>query len=144
LFIKASILKYYLRFPSDLAFRIVTYFTMFVAIGYSIPQAFVWSYICKPMARYWDFAVEGQCINVDGAWVSSAALNMATDIIILLLPIWLLWPLRLPTLQKVALTLTLMAGGFVCAVSIVRLQAITSGLYDPDVTNHYVINLIWW
>jgi len=143
-FIKASILKYYLRFPSNVGFRIATYFTMFVAVSNSLPQAFAWSYLCTPMAKYWDFMVEGKCIDIDSLYVVGASVNVATDIIILLLPIWLLWPLRLPTLQKVALTLTLMTGGFVCAVSIVRLQAITSGLYDPDITKHYVINLTWW
>lgn len=33
--------------------------------------------------------------------------------------------------------------GSVCAVSLIRLASIPSGLNDPDITWRYVINLIW-
>jgi len=110
LFIKVSILQFYLRFPSSRSFRLATYFTMFVAVGYSIPQAFAWSYHCQPTARYWDRTIPGTCIKGQ-PYLASACLNVATDIIILLLPIWLAWPLRLPRRQKMGVTCILMAGG---------------------------------
>lgn len=110
LFIKVSILQFYLRFPSGWAFQLTTYFTMFVAVGYSLPQAFAWSYHCRPTARYWDRTIPGTCIEGD-PYLVSAGLNVATDIVILLLPIWLAWPLRLPTRQKMGVTGILMAGG---------------------------------
>ncbi|KAK1753820.1 hypothetical protein QBC47DRAFT_48216 [Echria macrotheca] len=142
LFIKVSILQFYQRFPSSRSFQLAVYATIFVAVGYCIPQSISWLYHCRPIVRYWDFTIPGTCIR-DEDYLASAALNVATDIIILLLPIWLAFPLRLPARQKVGVICILMAGGFVCAVSIVRLAAIVSGLRDPDITWHYVKNLVW-
>ena len=83
---------------------------MLVAVGYSLPQAFAWTYYCVPMARFWDRSIPGTCITGE-TFLISASMNVATDIIILLLPIWLLWPLRMATTQKVAVTGVMMAGG---------------------------------
>lgn len=83
---------------------------MFVTAGYSIPQAIVWLYHCQPIARYWDHAIPGTCIHGE-TYLINAALNVTTDVMILLLPIWLAWPLRLPLRQKIGVTGILMAGG---------------------------------
>ena len=111
LFAKASILQFYLRFPSSQLFRITTYFFMFVAVGYAGAQAIAWLYLCTPIQSYWDWTSHGTCVDIDAAYVVSAGLNVATDIVILVLPIWLLWPLRIRTLQKIGVTLILMTGG---------------------------------
>jgi hypothetical protein len=106
-----SILLFYLRFAIEPAFRITAYVVMFIAAGYCAANAFVWAYICQPMALYWDWSMEGTCQDTGKAYISTSALNVATDIIILLLPIWLLWPLRVRPMQKLAVTVVLMAGG---------------------------------
>ncbi|KAH7121519.1 hypothetical protein EDB81DRAFT_913701, partial [Dactylonectria macrodidyma] len=143
LFTKVSILHFYLRFSQDIAFRLVTYFVMFMALGNTVPAAFAFLYMCRPIPRYWDWSKPGSCLNVGGAFIACAVLNSVIDLIILCLPIWLLRPLRMRRLQKIGVTLVLMAGGFVCAVSLVRLAAIPSGIHDPDLTWRYVTNLIW-
>ncbi|KAK3942479.1 hypothetical protein QBC46DRAFT_309058 [Diplogelasinospora grovesii] len=142
-FIKTSILAFYVRFSPDNAFRITVFLTMFVAVGYSVANGFSFLYLCQPMEKFWDYTVPGHCIDSFNAYLASAALNVGTDIVILLLPIWMLWPLRVPTKKKILVTLILMAGGFVCAVSIVRLNAILLGTNETDFTWYYVINLIW-
>ena len=53
------------------------------------------------------------------------------------------WIVSLPMFFCVRTCVSLTALS-VCAVSIVRLQAIVSGLRDPDITWHYVENLVWW
>ncbi|KAH6975867.1 hypothetical protein EDB80DRAFT_740424 [Ilyonectria destructans] len=143
LFTKVSILHFYLRFSQERAFKFVTYFVMFIAVGYSLAAAFAFLYMCRPIPRYWDWSRPGSCLDVGSAFIASAVLNAVTDIIILCLPIWLLRPLRMRRLQKIGVALVLMAGGFVCAVSLIRLASIPSGLHDPDTTWRYVINLIW-
>ena len=55
--------------------------------------------------------VPGSCIDMYAAYFALAALNSATDVVIHLLPIWLLWPLRVKLGQKIAVGLVLMPGG---------------------------------
>lgn len=111
LFTKVSILLFYLRFPSERGFKDAAYIIMFIATGYSLAQAFSFTYNCNPVERYWDSGVEGSCLNLVLAFIVAAGLNVGTDFVILPLPIWLLWPLRIATRQKVAVTLLFMTGG---------------------------------
>lgn len=112
LFIKLSILSFYLRFSVERAFRMAVYLVMFVTIGYTLPNAFLFLYICRPMAYYWDRSIPGgMCINDQAAFDAANFLNMLTDYAILLLPIWMLQPLRRPLLKKIGITLVLMTGG---------------------------------
>jgi len=111
LFIKISILSFYLRFSVDRAFRYTVYLVMLVTVGYTVPNAILFLYVCRPMQGYWDFSIPSECVNMNAAFHTANTLNMVTDFAILLLPIWMLKPLRAPLLKKIGVTLILMAGG---------------------------------
>jgi len=113
IFIKASILFFYLRFATaNRSFQIVVYAVLLVVVGYSIPSATIFLWMCRPLRKYWDLTVtEGECIAGNPPYLAAAVLNSVTDVVILLLPLWLLWPLRVPWRQKIAVSLVLMAGG---------------------------------
>lgn len=140
---KAAILLFYLRLSTDFHFRCVTYAVMFVAVGYNLAGGFAFLYLCRPVSKYWDFSIPGKCSNIGAAFLAGAALNVATDVALLLLPLWLLRPLKLPLKQKIGVTLVLMTGSFVCGVSIYRLAIIPPGLKNMDATWHYISNIIW-
>ncbi|KAK4448867.1 hypothetical protein QBC34DRAFT_406270 [Podospora aff. communis PSN243] len=146
LFIKTSILSFYLRFSIDRAFRMAVYVVMVVTVGYTIPNAILVLYACRPMKAYWDFAAKatGHCVNLDATFHTANTLNMLTDFAILLLPIWMLRPMQVPLFQKIGVALILMAGGFVCAISLMRMIVTLLGMFDPDISFHYTDNLIWW
>jgi hypothetical protein len=112
-FTKISILLFYLRFSIERPFKIAVFCVMFVAVGYSVPSALVWTYICRPMQAYWDFSLQAQanCVNMKATFHTNNALNLITDILILLLPIWMLKPLRVPLMKKIGIMLILMTGG---------------------------------
>jgi hypothetical protein len=85
---------------------------MFFTVGYSLAQAFSFIYICSPVERYWDSSVGGGCVNTDMAYIVTAALNLSADLAILVLPTWLLRPLRsVGTRQKIAVMFVFMTGG---------------------------------
>ena len=113
LFIKVSILAFYLRFSIDRAFRLAVYFVMFVTVGYTVPNAILVLYACRPMHAYWDFAARttGHCLDLNAPFHTANTLNMLTDFAILLLPIWMLRPMKVPFFQKIGVALILMAGG---------------------------------
>ncbi|KAL1840772.1 hypothetical protein VTJ49DRAFT_7727 [Mycothermus thermophilus] len=146
LFVKLSILSFYLRFSIDRAFRIAVYIVMFITVGYTLPNAFLFLWICRPMQYYWDWTIpNGTCINQNAVFDSANILNMVTDFMILLLPIWMLRPMRAPLVKKIGIALILMAGGFVCAISLMRTVTAILGhdKAEADLTWQYPVNLIW-
>lgn len=85
---------------------------MFVTVGYSLAQGFSFVYMCNPVERYWDSRVAGTCVNANLSFIVTAGLNVGADVVILVLPTWLLRPLKnVGTRQKIAVTLVFMAGG---------------------------------
>jgi hypothetical protein len=108
---KTAVLSFYLRFPSSRAFKACTFMTMAFTVGNALSAVLAGAYLCRPAAKMWDAMLEGTCLDWEAAFLVTAVLNMATDVVILLLPIWLLAPLRLPFWRKVGVTCILMAGG---------------------------------
>ena len=105
LFVKASILAFYTRFSIDIAFLVFTYITLFVVISYSIVNIVgSWALNCgasNPSACHKNFII----------FIVTSALNVATDFIILLMPFWILHPMKISRRRRIAIALVLMAGG---------------------------------
>ncbi|TDZ99828.1 Satratoxin biosynthesis SC1 cluster protein 4 [Colletotrichum sidae] len=143
LFTKASILVFYLRFPLKKAVRVVVYVVMFATVVYSMAGALGWVYLCAPMAKIWEPDTPGTCVDRSMWWLMLSVSNVATDLAILLLPIWILSPLSLRLVKKIEMTVFLMAGGFVLGPSIVRLVMIPIGFNNTDFTWTASISIIW-
>ncbi|KAI8173578.1 hypothetical protein K4K51_009674 [Colletotrichum sp. SAR 10_75] len=118
LFTKASILVFYLRFPLKPMVRTTVYLVMFATIGYSVAGALGWVYLCTPMAKIWEPETPGTCVDRAMWWLMLSVCNVATDLAILLLPIWILSPLSLRLVKKIEMTIFLMAGGFVVEANV--------------------------
>ncbi|CAI4213660.1 unnamed protein product [Parascedosporium putredinis] len=131
---KLSILCFYLRFPASRSFKVVCYAIMAMVIGNALTAGFSFLYLCRPIRKHWDWAVEGNCVAsfTIPFWVA-AIVNMVTDVFILLLPVWLLKPLRLP----------LPSSSVVCGITIYRVVDIPKSLTTMDVTWDYVDNYMW-
>lgn len=82
----------------------MVYAVIFVVTGYSISAGFAFLYGCK---------IPGSpaCQRTAQVFLASAILNVVTDIVILLLPIWLIWPMRLRIQYKIAVAFIMMGGG---------------------------------
>ena len=79
---KASILFFYLRFAAaNLLFRIGVYFVLFVMVGNTLSTALSPLYYCSPIERLWDLSVRGSCVRIYAAFLSSAAVNSVTDVV---------------------------------------------------------------
>jgi len=63
------------------------------------------------MMKYYDASIPGACLDMYSQFLVAACLNSITDIILLLMPFWLLYPLRVSLQQKIAVGLVLMPGG---------------------------------
>ncbi|KAI0431112.1 hypothetical protein F5Y09DRAFT_305966 [Xylaria sp. FL1042] len=75
---------------------------------------------CIPREKIWNPTVKGQCINVDAALISSSAINILSDITILILPLAAIRSLQMARKSKIKITAIFAVGSFAIAASIVR------------------------
>ncbi|KAL5332222.1 hypothetical protein BJX70DRAFT_393145 [Aspergillus crustosus] len=134
---KASILIQYFRvFPSRLM-RHICWFMIGLLAKYGSWSVLSGLLNCVPVARFWDPTVKGSCLSSKGLWFPNAAMHIATDLAILIVPIPALAALELPMKQRVALISIFALGGFVCVTSICWLVALKriSDSSDPTYDN---------
>lgn len=152
---KASIVFLYLRlFPTAkfiLAARIILGIIVLYGL-WTVISAFL---NCLPVTSFWDFSVQGRCIPKGFLWFFNAAMNILTDLCVLVLPIPVLSHLRLPRRQKVGVILSLqledcqspcllwgapccadqLMMNSACVTSMVRLNYLTRATHTTDYTS---------
>ncbi|KAK4172281.1 hypothetical protein QBC36DRAFT_77871 [Triangularia setosa] len=144
LFIKCSILVFYLRFSTTRLFNHVIYAMLVVVVIANSLAAFGTLFICQPMAAFWDRKIiGGTCVNKDVWYAWLVILNCVTDFILLVLPLWLLAPLKIGISQKAAISAILGTGGFVVGISIFRVVVVSQGWNKFDFTYRFAINYVW-
>lgn len=103
--IKMSILLFYLRLFATKQFCIAAYTIMFVVCLWCIEQVLASLLICKPISYNWQFKTQqGTCGNTMANCIAGAAINVFTDLVILLLPMPIIWRLQIPTRSKLSLS----------------------------------------
>lgn len=65
---------------------------------------------CRPFKKIVHSEIPGWCVDQKAHVVAQACLNMATDIFIIVAPLRTAWNLKLPTRQKLALTMVFAIG----------------------------------
>ncbi|KAB8302017.1 hypothetical protein EYC80_005470 [Monilinia laxa] len=117
---KFSLLLFYNRLSPVRWFRIAVYFLMFVVLGYSFAIIFALIFPCHPVAMNWDVTItDGKCVNRAATYTATAAMNIATDLALLTLPIPMIADLRMPRVQKVGLIIIFVVGSFTVEANLV-------------------------
>jgi hypothetical protein len=89
---------------------------MIASIIQNLLAGFCVIFVCQPMEKYWDFSITtGTCINITAYFLANACINAATDIALLILPLFLVKDYRLPLLRKIGVALLLMTGSLYVA-----------------------------
>ncbi|KAJ5113673.1 hypothetical protein N7456_002207 [Penicillium angulare] len=142
-FIKTSILLLYLRiFPEFYHFRFQVIGTMVfvtVAVVIIVPMV-IWQ--CVPVHTIWDLKRENaRCLSISGLAYASAAVNIFTEVLVLILPLPLLQTLRASRAQKMALYLLFGCGIIVIGVAAARIPSLShvEDTHDPTYLNAGVI-----
>lgn len=73
---------------------------------------------CRPIAAAWHPDMHGQCYDNVTLFLSSAPVNILSDIAILMLPLPIITELRMERRAKIGLVMTFMCGVFVAAVDV--------------------------
>ncbi|CAN9245055.1 unnamed protein product [Alternaria alternata] len=141
---KLSLLFFYLRLSHIQWFRLCVYASMFLVVGYNIALVFPLIFACTPFRRNWDVTItEGSCIDRTPLYMATAVLNMATDILLLILPIPMVVKLQMPRAQKAGLICIFGVGSLTCITSAVRLALLFPMLQTIDQTWAIVMPGIW-
>lgn len=101
--VKCSILLFYLRIFVNRSFRIAARVCIVISVCWGMSVILEGFLLCRPLALNWDPTIKGTCGDRHSAFVAAGALNMITDIMVLLLPIPTVWNLQMPRANKVAL-----------------------------------------
>lgn len=108
---KASILFLYIRIFGNIRwFRYACMALLTVVCMYCVASVVVTIFQCTPVERTWDRTFNGTCIDTKTFWYANAGFSIATDLMILIIPLPLVWGLQLPIIQKLALMAVFLIG----------------------------------
>jgi hypothetical protein len=103
MFVKLSLLAFYLRLSPNRSFRVLTYIIIFISASFGISSILAAGLQCIPISMLWDATQPGHCINIDTFYFANAGIHILTEILIYVLPLPTLWKLHLPLRQKLGL-----------------------------------------
>ncbi|KAL1604240.1 hypothetical protein SLS59_004034 [Nothophoma quercina] len=122
---KTSILLQYHRVFPTRKFQVACWCVFAVVVCYTIWTVFSSIFACVPVHAFWT-KERARCIDQFAMWFTNAAINITTDFAIIILPMPVIRRLQLGKRQKSALIGIFGVGGFVCIVSILRLQSLVA------------------
>ncbi|TEA09178.1 hypothetical protein C8034_v012405 [Colletotrichum sidae] len=121
------------------AARGIRIFAIILLVSY-IPIQTLKTVICIPVSAFWNpHTPNPKCLNQRKIFIADMCLAITTDLFILLIPVPLLWGLRMPLLKKLKIMVLLGAGGIATAVTIYRLYLVILFLSSTDVTADFVV-----
>lgn len=122
MFAKLSILVLYVKvFHIRRRFRFLCYVMMAFVVVNCVVFFFIYAFDCKPVYYTWHFSVDHfDCIEITQINVAIGAINIFTDLIIMIMPLPLVWQLQLAKTQKAGLLVVFSTGALICITTIVR------------------------
>ncbi|KFZ17859.1 hypothetical protein V501_01515 [Pseudogymnoascus sp. VKM F-4519 (FW-2642)] len=122
---KTSILIFYLCLSKNMKyFRLATYLTIAVVNIAGTILTFFNIFVCDPITKTFSNSSTQKCIRLVTLYFAASPTNVATDIVILILPIPILTRMQLPRKQKVILVFTFALGIFVMIVDVIRIDVL--------------------
>ena len=121
--VKISILLMYRRIFDTEAFKRATLVVGTACVAWAIAAIFCLIFQCHPFSGLWnpELTFTSKCINLQSYYRAVASSNMALDIIILCMPLFMVWRLKLEASQKLMLSGIFALGGLVCVASLMRI-----------------------
>nr|XP_036578884.1 uncharacterized protein CTRU02_11138 [Colletotrichum truncatum]KAF6786267.1 integral membrane protein [Colletotrichum truncatum] len=105
-----------------------------------IPIQTLKTIICIPISAFWNpHTLNPKCLNQRKIFIADLSLAIITDFVILILPIPLLWGLRMSFRKKLKILVLLGAGGVATAVTVYRMYLVVLFLSSVDVTADFVV-----
>ncbi|KAF2796780.1 hypothetical protein K505DRAFT_372933 [Melanomma pulvis-pyrius CBS 109.77] len=146
---KLSIAFLYKRIFATYAFRMLTWGTIVMLAAWTIAFTLVNIFPCYPISNAWTTESTDGCVNFPAMYTAAVASNVATDIIVMLIPIYNVWNLHMPMRRKLGVVSIFCLGSFVIVTGIIRLVLLVrayAALEDPvfmDITYDFSPPILW-
>ncbi|KAI1410706.1 hypothetical protein F5Y13DRAFT_70998 [Hypoxylon sp. FL1857] len=147
--IKAAILLEWIRIFIPSGVRNRFFWLVYGVLGantiFYIITLFVMNFACVPVQKNWDpLYVGGSCpIHATAVKISSAALNLCSDISILLLPQRIIWGLKMSTRTKAGVSIIFVIGIICCLAAGFRLGAEIESTKSSDTIYNTASAMLW-
>lgn len=89
---------------------------------------------CTPVRKAWNPSMPGVCVDTNLNLVVTGAINVLSDALILLLPLWTIWHLKMPTQRKLGVSVVFAAGIFANFAGIMRFSLSIQIIHGFDLT----------
>ena len=111
--VKISILLLYRRVFDTKKVKVFTAILGAICFAWGIAATICLVFQCHPFSGMWtpEDTFTDKCFDLKAYYASISGTNMALDIVILSLPMYMIWGLGLPASQKIGLTLIFLLGG---------------------------------
>ena len=111
-FVKISVLCFYLRiFGPDPTFRLCNSILIFVVAAWAVATVLTEGLICRPWSAAWTAnAPPPKCGNPDLAYWVPNIVNVATDILVLILPLPSISRLQISKRRRIGLSMVFLTG----------------------------------
>ena len=113
--------------------------------GVWVVNIFTTIFQCRPISAAWNIEIQPadkQCMSVMKVYYFSTAFSILTDLLLCIIPLPLLWKLKLPRREKVIVTLIFGLGLFASVASIMRITVLHD-VQNIDATIGTVPTLNW-
>ncbi|KAH0425150.1 integral membrane protein [Colletotrichum camelliae] len=132
-FTKLSLLTFYLHLSPQRWFRICVWIGIVVVSLYSGCITLLMLFHCHPVRKAFDFTInDGKCLDVAVLYIATAVSNIATDVMLFILPMPMIFNLRMKIAQKIGAMLIFGIGSITIATSIIRLVLLPKLLTSTD------------
>lgn len=101
--VKTSMCLLYIQIFQLRWFRISAYITIGICNAFAIMVILSTTFICLPVELNFNPTIEGTCGNRNALWLTIGVLNIATDLLVVFLPLPTVWNLQVPKNKKIAL-----------------------------------------
>ncbi|KAJ5124258.1 uncharacterized protein N7515_008083 [Penicillium bovifimosum] len=103
-------------------------------------------FFCIPIDQFWnpvEHVRRAHCLPEGPVWFVNAGIQVATDLVILGLPMPLLWHLNLPRRQKWGIMVVFSLGIFIVATSVTRMYQLSKMVRHGDFTRTNAAAAVW-
>ncbi|KAI1807881.1 hypothetical protein F4811DRAFT_503530 [Daldinia bambusicola] len=119
------------------------YFMIFINILFYTSGFIVVNLSCTPHKKIWDQTVPGTCFDRKAVDVSSASINIASHILILILPHPVIWKLNMTARKKINVSLVFAIGILALISGVFRLVATVQYFQTQDATYAISRMAVW-
>ncbi|KIW00182.1 uncharacterized protein PV09_08223 [Verruconis gallopava] len=134
---KVALLVSYLRFSRPGKFRLSVYAAIVVVTSWFIGSMITTIFECIPVQNFWlQRTYKGCPMNDDARLLACVLINIFTDFVVCLMPLRIVWQVKIATREKVVLYVLLSLGLVASIASIVRTIVMDKAITTFDIT--------WW